>query len=435
MRRRRGIDYLQTLPSGLRLAWDDQGSLGTTAIGLFVGVGSRAETVASNWGAAHFLEHLVFKGAGTLDGAAIARAMDDLGGEINAYTTREHTVFYAKVLASRAWDAWQLLRTMVFYPRLATADVEKERQVIIAERHEALDDPEDRCEQAYMKSLYADADLVHDILGTGRSIRALSTARLKRFYRQWYRPAGMCVALSGQGAAALADRIREQEMVPARPEVAAVGEPVTVPPIPVPRELLLRADGEQVHTMVGTAAPPLDDPNYEATQLAATILGGQNSSRLWQQLREEAGLVYTVYAAYSAHSQWGDLSIYLAVHPRSLTEALRLAGNTLRTFLTQGPSPQEIERARVLITTALAFSLETPEGRMVRLGRWGLANAPPPSLADVRQRLEAVGPQDVQSVAKQLWTDPGEVALAAVGPIPRRIAPLRSYFFSPSWES
>lgn len=405
------IDYLEILPSGLRLAWDDDGSQGTVSVAIYVGVGSRDESFAQ-WGSAHFLEHLLFKGAGPWDVKTLAARMDSLGGEVNAYTTRDYTACYAKVLALQAPDAWTLLRTLVFEPWLHADDVDRERQVIREELQEALDDPEDRCEEAYLEALYPSSSLAHDILGTQQSLTALTVGDLRAFYKQWYVPANMCVAVSGYGAESLASMIRRDMAAPAPGNVFLPERP---PVIAHGGEVHRQMPGGQVHLMFGAPAPRLGDPGHPAALLTAAVLGGQNSSRLWQRLREDAGLVYTVATGYSAQPDWAEMSTYLALQPENLTRALEITGSTLREFLEQGPTEDEMERARILLATNLAFVLETPEGRAGRLGRWGLLNQSPPTLKAVTRMLQNTGREEIMHTAQEIWGHPQTWAVATAG--------------------
>lgn len=415
---------MRTLPSGLRVVWDDYGALGTTAIGYLVGAGSRHET-PEQWGAAHFLEHAAFKGAGDWDAKAIAALMDELGGEINAFTTRDYTCFYAKVLAPLADAALDLLTALVSRPWLAPDDIVRERQVILEEMREARDDLADRCEEAYLSALYPLDSIAHDPLGTARHIRRVTASALTRFHQHWYHPANLVLAVSGEGASAIVERLDDR--LPFRPGDAAPVPSRPGPPTPAPREVWVREPAEQVHMMVGVAAPPVDDPRYYAAVLLATILGGQNSSRLWQRLREEEGLAYSVSTSYSGYVDWGELSTYLAVQPASLSRALHLTGEELAILKREGPRSEELARAVVQVKTSLVFGLETPEGRMLRLGRAGLADRAPLSLSVLMDRFNRVSPGDIQALAQDLWDSSSNVAIAAVGALPKTPGSFREW--------
>ena len=408
-RRASYIDSLTTLKSGLRVAFDDHGSLGTTAIGIFVGVGSRHEAV-DEAGSAHFLEHLVFKGAGTLDSRAIATEMDLLGGEVNAYTSRDYTCYYAKVLTPLAVPAWNLLWTMVCHPWLRDEDITPERNVIQEEIREAHDDLEDRCEMAYMQALWQDFALTHDVLGSMESLSQLNGAKLRQFYATHYTPNNMVVALAGDGTDGIL-RILDQERKDALAPLTASRHR----PRPQALEIHDAHPAEQVQVLLGVAAPPLDSRDYPAALLLSTILGGQNTSRLWQRLREQDGLVYTVSTGYNAQPEWAEMSIHMALSPDSVPRALRAIAEEVQGFQEQGVDLDDLKRAVIQIETSLAFSRETPEGRMFRLGRYALCNACPPDHEVFVQLLKNVTPTQVKQLATSLWSSWDRVAIGTAG--------------------
>ncbi|PSR37620.1 MAG: insulinase family protein [Sulfobacillus thermosulfidooxidans] len=400
------------LSSGLTLAWDDYGSLGTTAIAFYVHVGSRDEN-PELFGAAHFLEHAVFKGARSWSARDIANIQDRLGGEINAFTTRDYTVFYAKVLASKAADALELLWAMVSEPWLREDDIGKERQVILEELLEAEDDLEDRATELYMAALYPDEQFHHDILGSRRSLRQLNAEQLKNFHRKFYHPDNITLVLSGEGVEelkVLAESLRWPH--PLGPSIT----PVRLGPKIGPHIEILSRPGEQVHVTMGVPAPRMFDADHDAALVLSTILGGQNSSRLWQRLREDEGLVYTVSASYSAMKDWGELSIYMAMSPQSVPQALEAATQEVMNLLEYGPTEEERAWALTQAETAMAFTMETPDGRMARLGAYAVYGASPLDPKARLSRLEQVSCEQIMRVSREIlavrpW------AVAACGPV------------------
>lgn len=409
--RRIAINYLTTLPSGMSVIWDDYGSLGTTAIAFYVRVGSRDEH-GHQYGAAHFLEHAVFKGAGPWSARDIANLQDQLGGEINAFTTRDYTVYYAKVLASKASQALHLLWTLISDPWLDDNDIGKERQVILEELLEAQDDLEDRSGELYMAALFPDPDFHHDVLGTKESLMHFDGRQLRNFYHQFYFPSNIVLVLSGEGVDALREQVQEYQW-PLRPQ----GLPTPRKPLAVmPRIQLLRQAGEQVHLTMGVPAPPLGHVEYDATLILSTILAGQNSSRLWQRLREDEGLVYTVSSSYSALKDWAELSIYMALSPRSVPRALEAVREEIQLLMHEPPSLEEREWALTQAETSMAFAMETPDGRMMRLGPYGLYGWVPLDPKERLAQLEQVTCADITALAQQLFSQ-NPWALAACGPI------------------
>ncbi|CAB1129033.1 Insulinase family protein [Candidatus Hydrogenisulfobacillus filiaventi] len=417
---------VEVLPNGVTLAVDSSPAPGSVALGVFVPVGSQDERDRAQWGWAHLLEHMVFKGAGPWDVDGVAAVMDDLGGEVNAFTTREYTCFYAKVLEPLGCRAADLLWTLVTAPRLEAGELAKERAVVLEEMAEARDDIEDVTEQRYMEALWADDALRHDILGAPGAIRRVSAAALRGFWETAYSQAPPVCVVAGSGAAEVARRWREALQRPRYrgPRRTAGGWR------PAPREVVKRQAAEQVHVLMGREGPALTGADYWEQLVLSLVLGGQNTSRLWLRLREQEGLAYTVGAALNSYGGWGETDIALTVRPDNLARAVAVAGEEVRRLAGEGPTEAEVGRAVTALTSNLVFGLETPDGRMQRLGRWLLLERLPPDLAAVTARLAQVTPAAVQAAARRTWLDPGRLAVALVGPVPRGAPAARSWWGS-----
>ncbi len=406
------------------MAWDDYGALGTTAIAIYVFTGSRDES-EEYYGAAHFLEHAVFKGAQRWSALDIANIQDRLGGEINAFTTRDYTVFYAKVLASKAEAALELLWAMVSEPWLNPDDIAKERQVIMEELLEAEDDLEDRSSELYMEALFAHPHFYHDVLGTRESLREMTPERIRRFHQRFYHPENMAVILSGTRVPELIKRAEQLRFPMAFTQ--AFARPERKPPVMTPHAEIREMPGEQVHLTLGVKAPTLFDPSHDAALLLSTILGGQNSSRLWQRLREEEGLVYSVSSTYSALADWGELSIYMALRTASAAQALAAVHNEIEKFLRSGPSEDERAWALTQAESSMVFTMETPEGRMARLGSYAVYGLSPLEPQERLEQLEQVNCQQITELARLILTNT-TWAVAACGPVQGMESVLASSF-------
>ncbi len=394
--------------SGLEVAWDQAPAPGTSALGLFVDVGSRDEGDRV-FGASHFLEHAVFKGAGNLSGREIAEVGDRLGAEINAFTTRDYTCFYGKSMDPMLKPVYELIQTMVSKPWLADDDVERERQVIIEEMRQSYDDTSDRVAEAFMRAMYQGESFTHDVLGTSSTVEGLSGSSLREFHQQFYRPARMVLALAGAGGRAIME------------ELVGDGQPgalwLRTPPIIQAREVIIEEDREQVQIMLGVPAPVWGSEESYVCDLLTTLIGGQTSSRLWQRLREEEGLVYSVDADYQAEPDWAVMTIGLAVHHSHLEQALHVIASEMRDILLHGFTMDELERAKVQLRAGLWFGLETVDHRMLHLGRYLLQRQLPPSIAELEAKIEAVQADQLMEMMSQLWADPKHLAAAAVGPV------------------
>lgn len=406
------IDCLEHLPSGITVVYDDVPSVGTTALAFFVAVGSRDETPLE-WGSAHFLEHLLFKGAGCWDYRAIAREMDRLGADINAFTTRDYTCFYARVLDSSALAAYRLLTTLVTEPWLSADDVVREKSVVVEEMRECQDDPDDVLDLLLTNSLYRDASYTHDILGTRDSLKSITADTLQAFFKQYYHPANMVFGVSGGARDAVLKALSE-DFSDSR-TASWLPRRRTVPGLQFGRQTA-KADWEQLHIGLAVPAPGRYSPGYARALMTAGILGGQNSSRLWQRLREEEGLVYTVAAQYGPEDDFGEMSLYLSLGPESLDQALIGLSEELRKLADLGPDEDELERTRTSLYTMLVMGQETPDARIMRLGRTGLDQRLPLNLATTKEQFEQVKASLIQEEMHR-WSRSDEIALAAAGPI------------------
>lgn len=391
---------------------DDIPSVGTTALAFYVGVGSRDEQ-PPEWGMAHLLEHLVFKGAAEHDHRAIARQMDRLGSDINAFTTRDYTCFHARVLDSEAVLAYQLLVEMVMQPWLRDADLDREKNVVREEMRESLDDPDEVVDTLITGALYRDQAYTHDILGTPRSLEGVDGAALRRFFQTHYQPPNMVLALSG-GAV---DHVIER----AAQDFAGPGSRSRLPrrrSIPALRLTVeqRREDWEQVRLALAVPAPGRYDAGYASALMLASLMGGQNTSRLWQRLREQDGLVYTVGTQYAPETGFGDMTTYLGLGPDHVDEALRALAEEVEVLAIQGPDHEDLEHTCTYLNTVLVMNQETPDARVMRLGRYALDGRLAPDLPLLGKELRSVTPAEVrQQVAA--WLPGAPLAAAAAGPL------------------
>ncbi len=400
-----------TAKSGLGWAWDSLPTTETSAFGIFIDVGSRDEDPGA-WGAAHFLEHAVFKGAGELGGRQIAERIDRWGGEVNAFTTRDYTCFYGKSMDAQLGDVYQLVRNLVDRPWLAEDDIRRERQVILSEMADAKDSAEDRVEEGLLAAIYDDERLTHDILGTAESVQALTSDGLGAFCGQHYRPERMVVALAGEAGRHLATAVDNRGFRPRQR------------PRPMPRaqahEVLVDEDREQIEILLGVPAPGLNAPGAYAVDVLTGVVGGQTSSRLWQRLREAEGLVYSIHADYQAEPDWGIMTIGLAVHPDRVVRALAAVGEELWRARSEGFVSDELDRAKVQLQSGLRFGLETVDRRMLRLGRYLLTGRRPPTPAEMDRAWLAIHTDDLIEWVDRLWGKSERIGVSAFGPLDGR---------------
>ncbi|MBB3085751.1 M16 family metallopeptidase [Geodermatophilus sabuli] len=405
------------LPGGLRVLTETMPGVLSATVGIWVGVGSRDETddVA---GSSHFLEHLLFKGTGSRGALEIATAMDAVGGEMNAFTAKEHTCYYANVLASDLPLAVTLLGDLVTDALNTAADLESERTVVLEEIAMRDDEPADAVHDLFAETLFGGTALGRSVLGTVDSIEALTRDDVDGWYRQRYVPPSIVVTAAG--------RVDHREVLdlvtavfgsrlagPARPAPLRRGEEGTATRPARPTGLIHRRT-EQAHLLLGSVGMGrLDDRRYAAAVLEAAVGGGM-SSRLFQEIREQRGLVYSVGTALTHYAGTGAFSVYAGCSPKRVPEVLRLVREELARVAAEGLRPEEVARGRGQLKGGLVLGLEDTGSRMSRLGKSELSYGEYLPVREVLARLDGVGEDDVRAVAAELLTR--ETCLAVVGP-------------------
>lgn len=402
------------LANGLTVASLAMPGKQTAAIALHADVGARHER-ADQHGLAHLFEHMVFKGTLSRDARAIAEAIEDVGGLLNAWTGREATCFHARVLGPDLDLATSLIAELIREPRFDAADLAAEREVVLSEIGEALDMPDDLVFDHLHETAYPGQGLGRPILGTPDSLAAFTPADLRAWRDAHYRGPGLFLVAAGQVDHDALVRRAESLLgdLPADPHAPAE---------PARWQGGARAQGqrgEQLHLALGFEAPHALDPGYHAAQLFAVALGGGMSSCLFQELRERRGLAYSVSAAHAPHADSGVLSLYCATRPKDSASALELARQVAHeTAATL--SPAELARARAQLRAGLLMGLEGCAGQADWLGRslltFGRVLAP----ADVLAAIDSVDLECVRAAGAAMLATPA--ALAAVGPRAERLA-------------
>lgn len=404
------------LPGGLRVLTETMPGVLSATLGIWVGVGSRDETPAVA-GASHFLEHLLFKGTTSRGALEIATAMDAVGGEMNAFTAKEHTCYYANVLASDLPLAVTLLADLVTEATNTAADLESERTVVLEEIAMRDDEPSDAVHDLFAETLYGDTSLGRSVLGTVESIEALTRDDVDGWYRARYAAPSVVVTAAGRVdhqqvldlvTAAFGDRLSG----PARPAPLRTGDVELVRP--AHRTGLIPRRTEQTHLLLGAPAMGrLDERRYTAAVLDAAVGGGM-SSRLFQEIREKRGLVYSVGSALTHYAGAGAFSVYAGCAKRRVPEVLRLVRDELGRVAADGLTAEEVVRARGQLKGGLVLGLEDTGSRMSRLGKSELSYGEYVPVRDVLARIESVDEAQVRSVAGELFGQ--ETCLAVVGP-------------------
>ena len=399
-----------TLQNGARLVSEHIPHVRSVSFGLWLGVGSRYETAELN-GASHFIEHMMFKGTETRTAIALAEEMDQLGGGVNAFTTKECTCFYGRVLDTNLRRTVDLFADMFFHSRFAEADIEAERGIISEEIDMYEDSPEDLVSDMLLEKVYAPTALARPILGTKESLAGLTRESLLAYKAAHYTPERLVVAISGNFTPADLDYIK------ATFEVLQPGVPITTEPGRYTPALTLREKSiEQNHLCLLLPGLSILDEDRYAGQLLSNILGGGMSSRLFQTVREQHGLCYSVYTFGMSHRDLGVLGVYTALGADTEAKALALIMDSLRTMQCDGVTPAELDRARDQAKSNLLMSLESTSARMNSLGKGELMRGNIPSPEEVIARYDAVTRDDMLRVARRL-IDFDVLSFSAVGQV------------------
>jgi len=401
---------ISTLGNGLRVVSRDMPGLHSAAIGIWVNAGCRDERAEQN-GIAHFLEHMAFKGTARRSALEIVEAIENVGGYINAYTSRDVTSYYARVLAGDVELALDVIADIVMNPVFDQREIEVERGVILQEIGQALDTPDDVIFDWLQEAAYPDQPMGRTILGPAERVSRFDRADLSGFIGEHYGPERMIVAAAG---AVDHDRIlRQVEAVfghlPAR--ALTQREPARWQGAETRRVKGL----EQAHFALAFEGPGYQAPDFYAAQIWTSALGGGMSSRLFQKLREEKGLCYSIFAQSGFHDDTGMVTIYAGTSGEQIADLATLTVDELKRSA-EDMTEAEVARARAQLKAGLLMGLESPTGQAERMARslaiWGRV----PDPAEVAERIDAVTVADIRAHAERLIAH-ARPALALYGPV------------------
>ncbi|MDF1726897.1 MAG: pitrilysin family protein [Sulfitobacter sp.] len=398
------------LPNGFRIVTEHMPGLASASIGIWVGAGGRHEMAEQN-GIAHFLEHMAFKGTKRRSALQIAEAIEDVGGYINAYTSREVTAYYVRVLENDVSLGLDVIADILRNPALDEGEIEVERGVILQEIGQALDTPDDVIFDWLQEEAYPGQALGRTILGPAERVQAFGRADLRRFIADHYGPGQMILAAAGAVDHDEIVRLAEELFgdMPAKPlsqvETALFqgGEMRQIKPL------------EQAHFALGFESPGYRADDIYVAQIYASALGGGMSSRLFQEVRENRGLCYTIFAQAGAHADTGMMTIYAGTSGEQLGALSELTIDEM-TRAAEDMSPAEVARARAQMKAGLLMGLESPSNRAERLARLIQIWDRVPSLSETIEKIDAVTTGDVRDLAERM-AGQAPAALALYGPV------------------
>jgi predicted Zn-dependent peptidase len=398
------------LDSGLTVATERVPGTLSVATGVWVAVGARDEPAPTS-GVSHFLEHLLFKGTPRRSAIDISRTVDRCGGDINAFTTKEYTAYYCRLPARHAATGIELLGDVLTDPSLRDGDVDTERQVILEEIAMDDDSPDDVAQRLFAEQLFVGHPLGRDTAGSPDTIETITAAQVREFFEQHYTAGSMVVSVAGPnehdemlamvGAAFAGVRSGDGRVTRHAPEHTGIDVAVT-------------DDTEQVHLVIGGRGIDRTDPDREALDVVNQVLGGGLSSRLFEEIREQRGLVYSVYSGIGCYADTGSWSITTSTQPRHADEVVSLVMGELRKLVDAGITDDELDVARGYLTGAYELGLEDTGSRMARNAGLLCTRGRIEPVEDQVARWLAVGQDDVRRVIDRVFTAPP--LIVSVGP-------------------
>ena len=401
-----------TLDNGLRILSESIPYMSSVSIGFFVGTGSRSETLPEQ-GVSHFIEHLMFKGTEKRSARDIAEEVDDVGGQLNAATDRENTCYYIKVLPEHLGLGLDILSDMLLHSKFADSDVEKERQVVLEEISLYEDSPDELIHDLHMNSLWPGHALGRNILGTRETIAAMNRQAIIDYRMRHYVPDNLVIAAAGN--------LTHEQLVELSQlywaDVSGKSQTVVdLTPTFVAARLLQEKDIEQLHVCLGTPGVAHDSPQYYASHVLNTILGGGVSSRLFQSIREDRGLAYSVCSYPSSFRDTGLMTIYAGVSPENSREVIEITNAILSDIRLNGVRADEIKRAKEQLKAGLMFSMESSASRMSRVGRAEISSREYLSPEKLAAKVDAVSLEQLFELAQPLY-QPETTCMTALGPV------------------
>jgi predicted Zn-dependent peptidase len=401
-----------TLDNGMTVLTDDMAGIESASVGVWVKAGSRSEQHEEH-GISHLLEHMAFKGTATRSALAIAEAIEDVGGELNAATSVEHTGYFARVLKDDVGLAADLLADILQNSVFDADELTREQKVIVQEIGAAADDPDDLVFDLFQEASYPDQAIGRTILGTAESVSAFRPDAIRGFMDRNYVGDRMVVCAAGNVDHDQLVRIASERFAGLTPD----GAPLPPQARYIGGDQRLVTDHEQAHIVLGFEGRAYNSDGFYAAQVLASILGGGMSSRLFQELREKRGLCYSVYAFHWAFADSGIFGVAAATGESEIGELMPVVIDELRRA-TETITDEEVVRVRNRIRAGLLMSLESPSARAGQISRQQILWGRPIPLAETVDRINRIDAGRVKQIARQVF-DTDRVSVAGVGPVAR----------------
>jgi predicted Zn-dependent peptidase len=404
----RGINVIvqHTLPNGVRVVAEQIPYVRSVALGLWVGAGSRHESEEDN-GISHFIEHMLFKGTRKRTARQLAEAFDEIGGQVNAFTSKEMTCYYAKVLDQHFPIALDILADMFFESTFAEGEIAKEQKVIVEEIRMVEDTPDDLIHDLLSSVALKNHPLGYPILGSERNVRSFDRGRLLSYRDRYYRPDNLVIALAGNLPEDFMSLVESYFASFTNEQTAEVKESPSFSHDVITRQ----KQTEQTHLCLGLPGVSLADERIYPFILLNNILGGNMSSRLFQEIREERGLAYSVYSYHSAYRDCGLFAVYAGTAHGQEEEVTDLILRILEDVRENGVTESELKKAKEQMKGSMMLGLESTSNRMSRLGKNELLLGRHLTLDEMVARVEDVTLEDVRTIAREIFSQPLSLAL------------------------
>lgn len=401
----------EVLPNGVRIVTEEMPYVRSISIGIWVAAGSRDETTKNN-GVAHFIEHMLFKGTEKRSAKVIAETLDAVGGQLNAFTSKEYTCYYAKVLDEYFDISVDLLGDMFFNSSFKEDEIEKEKNVIIEEIKMYEDAPDELVHDFFANTMWSGHALGRPVIGTTENIINMTRQGLLDFRDKFYSPKSVVVAVAGN--------IKHEVVVEKLTSLFGNFHTKSrkrsyVAPKPHAKMFFKKKDTEQLHLCIGTPGLALDDEKSYVMHIMNSVLGGGLSSRLFQEIREERGLAYSVYSYHSSYRDAGLFSIYAGLSRKNLNKVISIIQKEMKSIRTRGITKKELVRAKQQLTGSMYLGLENVSNRMSRLGKSELCLNRVVTVDEAVERINAVNLDDVRDLAKRFFKSEN-IVVSSIGP-------------------
>ena len=399
------------LPNGVRIITEEIEHVRSAAVGIWVGAGSRDEHEEYE-GISHFIEHMFFKGTEHRSARALAEALEAVGGQLNAFTTKEYTCYYAKILDEDLDLAIDVLSDMFFSSQFDEKEIEKEKNVVIEEIKMYEDSPDELIHDVFSENVWSDNPLGKPILGTAESIRELTREKILTYLSEHYAPDNVVISVAG--------KVKHEDIVAKLSKHFGTfhrGGRRVLEETPVWHQVerYQTKDTEQMHILIGVPGLGQDDEDIHAMHIFNNVLGGGLSSRLFQEIREQRGLAYSVYSYHSTYVDTGLFAIYAGTSPNNTEEVIECVLKEMREIRDKGITEEELVRTKAQIKGGLYLGLESVSSRMSRLGKTELTYNRVLSPEEVVEKLEKVTLEDIKRVIGRLWQK-DKISVMTLGP-------------------